>query len=188
MHPKTRYNIRVAQKHGVEVTEETGDKAFEQYLKLTKDTTKRQGFFAHSEQYHRHMWEALKGKIAYLFIARYKGKTLVAWVVFVYNDTLYYPYGASSVEHRETMASNLMMWEVIRWAKRKNLKKFDMWGALSENPSEHDPWFGFHKFKQGYDPKHVEFVGSYDLVIKPFWYELYKIADKIRWIILNLRK
>lgn len=185
MHPKTRYNIRVAQKHSVKVIEDNSDKAFEEYLRLTKETTKRQNFFAHTEKYHRLMWETLKGKVAHLFTATYQGKTLVAWIVFIYGDTIYYPYGASSSEHREVMASNLVMWEVIRWAKQKGLKKFDMWGALGPTPDNNDPWFGFHRFKQGYGPKHIEFVGSYDLVIKPFWYKLYKIADKIRWLLLR---
>lgn len=185
MHPKTRYNIRVAQKHGVEIMEDHSDKAFEEYLKLTKETTKRQGFYAHTEKYHRLIWETLKNKIAHLFIARYKRKILAAWIVFVYDGVLYYPYGGSSSENRETMASNLLMWEVIRWGKKKGLKKFDMWGALGKNPDESDPWFGFHRFKQGYGPEHVEFVGSFDLVIKPLWYEFYKLADKIRWLFLR---
>ncbi len=185
MHPKTRYNIRIAQKHEVKILEDNSDKAFEEYLKLTRETTQRQGFFAHTEKYHRLMWQSLKGKIAHLFLAKYKEKILVAWIVFIYGDTIYYPYGASSSEHREVMASNLMMWDVIKWAKKKGLKKFDMWGALGPNPDEHDPWFGFHRFKQGYGPELIEFIGSYDLVIKPFMYELYKIADKIRWFILR---
>ncbi len=188
MHSKTRYNIRVAQKHGVQIKEDNSDKAFEDYLKLTKETTQRQGFFAHSEKYHRLMWKNLKGKIAHLFTAKYKGKILVAWIVFVHGDTLYYPYGSSSGEHREVMASNLMMWEVIRWAKKLRLKEFDMWGALGPNPDEHDPWYGFHRFKQGYGPQLTEFVGSYDLVINPILYELYKIADKIRWKLLKFYK
>lgn len=185
MHPKTRYNIRVAQKHGVEVVEDNSDEAFEEYLRLTKETTQRQGFFAHSEKYHRLMWNTLKGKIAHLFLAKHKGKTLVAWIVFVYGNIIYYPYGASSSEHREVMASNLMMWDVIKWGKKKGLKNFDMWGALGPEPNEHDPWYGFHRFKQGYGGKLVEFVGSYDLVINPFIYELYKIADKLRWMFLR---
>lgn len=185
MHPKTRYNIRVAQKHGVEIAEDNSDQAFQEYLKLTKETTKRQGFYAHGENYHRLMWETLKNKIAHLFLAKYKDKVLAAWIVFVYNDTLYYPYGASSSENRETMASNLMMWEVIKWGKKMGLKKFDMWGALGSIPNKNDPWYGFHRFKEGYGPKHVEFIGSYDLIINPILYELYKIADKIRWLFLR---
>ncbi len=185
MHPKTRYNIKVAQKHGVSVIEDNSDKAFEIYLKLTFETTKRQKFYAHSENYHRLMWQALKGKIAHLFLAKYKEEVLVAWIVFVFKDTVYYPYGASSNEHREVMTSNLMMWEIIKWAKKKGLKKFDMWGALGPNPDPKDPWYGFHRFKQGYGGELIEFVGSYDLIIKPFWYELYKIADKLRWLFLR---
>lgn len=201
MHPKTRYNIRIAQKHDVKINEDNSNKAFEEYLRLTKETTTRQGFFAHTEKYHRVMWETLKTKnekrknkktdedllSAHLFIAKYKGEILVAWILFVYNDTLYYPYGASSSEHREVMASNLMMWEAIKFGKKLGLKKFDMWGALGEKPDPNDPWFGFHRFKQGYGAKHVEFVGSFDLVINPFFYELYKIADKLRWIFLRLK-
>lgn len=200
MHPKTRYNIKVAQKHEVKITEDNSDKAFNEYLKLTKETTKRQQFFAHSEQYHKLMWQTLginhssliihhSDKLsAHLFLAKYKGKVLAAWIVFVYENNLYYPYGASSSENRETMASNLMMWEVIKWGKSKGLKKFDMWGALGPNPDSKDPWFGFHKFKQGYGGELTEFIGSYDLVIKPVIYELYKIVDKIRWTFLKLFK
>lgn len=212
MHPKTRYNIKVALKHGVKIVQENSDEAFEAYLKLTEETTKRQGFYAHTEKYHRLMWETLgveRGKMrneklnknkltAHLFLARYNPNShlssinshlvLAAWILFVYKDTLYYPYGASSSLHRETMASNLMMWEAIRFGKKLGLKKFDMWGALNNNPDKNDPWYGFHRFKEGYGPKHVEFIGSFDLVINPILYEIYKIMDKIRWTILKIKK
>ena len=194
MHSKTRYNIRVAEKHEVEIVEDSSDKAFEEYLKLTRETTQRQKFFAHNEKYHRAMWETLKGNptadklSAHLFLAKYKGEVLVAWILFVFKDTLYYPYGASSSKFREMMASNLMMWEAIKFGKKLGLKKFDMWGALGPEPEGKDPWYGFHRFKQGYGPQHVEFVGSYDLVINKPAYELYKIADKLRWIALRLLK
>ena len=95
MHPKTRYNIKVAQKHGVKVIEDNSDQAFEEYLKLTYETTKRQRFYAHTENYHRLMWQTLKPKIAHLFLAKYKNQVLAAWILFVYKDILYYPYGAS---------------------------------------------------------------------------------------------
>ena len=196
MHPKTRYNIKVAQKHEVEVIEDNSDEAFAEYLRLTKETTNRQGFFAHTQQYHRLMWKTLKSKpandertnqlTAHLLTAKYNSQTLVAWILFVFKDTLYYPYGASSSKHREVMASNLMMWKTIKFGKKLGLKKFDMWGALGPNPDSKDTWYGFHRFKQGYGPKLVEFVGSYDLVINPVLYQLYKIADKLRWLYLKL--
>lgn len=195
MHPKTRYNIRVALKHDVKITQDNSDKAFEDYLKLTEETIKRQNFYAHTQKYHRLMWETLRTEkidtdklTAHLFLAKYKEQTLAAWILFVYKNTLYYPYGASSSLHRETMASNLLMWEAIRFGKKLGLKKFDMWGSLSNNPDKNDPWYGFHRFKEGYGPKHVEFAGSFDLIINPVLYELYKIMDKIRWTILKFKR
>jgi lipid II:glycine glycyltransferase (peptidoglycan interpeptide bridge formation enzyme) len=62
MHPKARYNIRVAQKHGVEVKEDNSDEAFEEYLRLMKETTVRQKFYAHTQKYHQQMWKILEPK------------------------------------------------------------------------------------------------------------------------------
>lgn len=186
MHPKTRYNLKVAQKHGVIVKEDTSQEAFEAYLKLSAETTNRQGFYAHNETYHRRMWEILRpANIAHLWTASYHEKILAAWILFTWKDTIYYPYGASSREHRETMAPNLLLWEIARWGKSKGYKTFDLWGAIGPNPKENDPWFGFHRFKQGFNPKLVEFVGSFDLVLNPLLYRLYTLADRIRWKILK---
>ena len=192
MHPKTRYNIRVAEKKGVKITEDNSNKSFEAYLKLTKETTTRQKFYAHSENYHRLMWESLKtqnpeGLTARLFTAIYNNEILVAWIVFVLGDTLYYPYGASSSNYREVMASNLMMWEVIKFGKKLGLKQFDMWGAMGPNPDTKDPWYGFHRFKEGYGGKLTEFIGSFDLVINRKMYIAYQIVDKLRWAILGFK-
>lgn len=195
LHPKTRYNVRVAQRHSVNVNEKNTDDAFEMYLKITDETTKRQKFYAHTHSYHKLQWETLTHTAtspynelsSHLLVATYNMKMLVTWIVFVFKDTLYYPYGASSNEHRETMASTLMMWEAIKFGKKLGLKKFDMWGALGPEPDPLDPWFGFHRFKQGFHPEHVEFVGSYDLVLNPVLYSLYKVTDKLRWLYLKIK-
>lgn len=200
MHPKTRYNIKVAQKKGVEIKENNSEKAFKRYLELTHETTKRQGFYAHTPTYHKRMWETLKPRMengkwkmennkltAHLFTATYQGKILTIWILFTFHDTLYYPYGASSNEHREVMANNLIMWEAIKFGKKLGLKKFDMWGAMSPNPDTKDPWYGFHRFKEGYGGQLTEFVGSYDLVINPLLYQGFKVIDKARWLLLRLK-
>lgn len=188
MKEKTRYNVRLAQKYGVSVREDNSKEAFETYLKLTQETTRRQRFFAHSEQYHRLMWEVLQpAGIAHLLTASFQGKILVTWILFFFKGITYYPYGASSDEHREVMASNLMMWEAMRWGKSSGAKIFDLWGALGPNPNLLDPWYGFHRFKEGYGPKLVEFIGTYDLVINPLLYSLYNLTDSLRWKLLRLR-
>ncbi|MBI3984362.1 MAG: peptidoglycan bridge formation glycyltransferase FemA/FemB family protein [Candidatus Levybacteria bacterium] len=193
MSQKTRYNIRLAQKKGVEVIEDNSDKGFEQYLKLTRETTQRQKFFAHNEKYHKTLWETFKNKnhkefSIHLLKAVYKNQTLATWVLFVLGDTLYYPYGASSDKYREVMASNLVMWEAIKFGKKLGLKTFDMWGAANVvDPKPDNIYYGFHRFKQGYGPRHVEYIGSFDLVINKNLYFAYKVLDKIRWFVLRFK-
>ncbi len=187
MHPKTRYNIKIAQKHDVKIAEDNSPAAFKAYLRLTEETTSRQGFYAHNMNYHKTMWDIMhKAGIAHLFTATYEGEVLSAWIMFVWGDTVYYPYGSSSRDHREVMAPTLLLWEIAKWAKQKGLKYFDLWGAMGPNPDTHDPWYGFHRFKQGFNPRLIEFSGSFDLVIKPFLYSCYTLADTLRWKFLKL--
>jgi lipid II:glycine glycyltransferase (peptidoglycan interpeptide bridge formation enzyme) len=183
---KTRYNVRLAQKKGVTVSIDDSIETFNQYIDLWKQTTKRQRFYSHTQQYHEKMWQFMHSTdIAHLLTASYQGKVLVAWILFVFNGVLYYPYGASSDLHRDLMASNLLMWEAIKFGKSKKCTSFDMWGSLGPNPKPTDPWYGFHRFKQGYGGELVEFVGSYDLVINPLVYPLFKLIEKIRWFLLR---
>lgn len=177
---KTRYNIRLAQKHGVKVQIDNSDKAFQKYLDLTTETNKRQGFYSHTHKYHQLMWKYLKDKIANILTANYKDEIISTWVLFNNDKFLYYPYGASTDKYKEVMANNLMMWEAIKFGKSKGLKTFDLWGREEGK--------GFTKFKEGYNPKVVEFIGSWDLIVNKPLYYLYRFAEKIRWFILRLRK
>ncbi len=185
MSQKTRYNIRVAQRHGVKIEEKTDEEAFEIYLKLYFETTKRQGYHGHNKYYHQKVWEKLRNTgMARLLIAYYQLPTtnyqpLAAWMLLNFKDTLYYPYGGSSKIHPEVMANNLIAWEAIKLGKKLGLKQFDMWGALGPDADPKDSWFGFHKFKQGYGGRLVEYIGTYDLVFNWPIYLMFTAVDKL---------
>jgi lipid II:glycine glycyltransferase (peptidoglycan interpeptide bridge formation enzyme) len=192
MHQKTRYNIRVAQRHTVTVEENNSQEMFEQYWRLTEETTHRQRFFAHDRHYHEVMWETLRDAgMAHLLVARLPkeqgGVILAAWILLLFNDVLYYPYGASSSQHRNTMASTLMLWEAMRFGKKNGAKKFDLWGSLGPDPDPKDSWYGFHRFKQGFNPIPTEYAGSFDLVIDPAWYAIYDALYGFRSVFLNIK-
>ncbi|MBT4124399.1 MAG: peptidoglycan bridge formation glycyltransferase FemA/FemB family protein [Candidatus Pacebacteria bacterium] len=186
---KTRYNVRLASKKGVQIFENSSDEGLETYIEILKETTTRQGFYAHTPDYFRNMWQELKDSgMMKIFNAVYEEKVLVSWIVFLFDGVLYYPYGASRRENRDVMASNLMMWEMIRFGKKENCKSFDMWGSLGPKPDPKNPWFGFHRFKKGYGGQLREFIGTYDLVLDPTMYPLFRKVDKLRWKFLRLRK
>ena len=94
---KTRYNIKVAEKKGVTVAIDDSPEAFEKYLELTEETTKRQGFYAHSRDYHKKMWNTLHpAGIAHLLTAKYptsptatqghsEDEIITTWILFKFN-------------------------------------------------------------------------------------------------------
>lgn len=185
---KTRYNINLAIKKGVVIYENTSQEGMETYLQILAETTKRQGFYAHSPDYFRKMWEVLgKSGLLKIFQAVYEGKVLASWIMFLFNGVIYYPYGASSREHREVMASNLLMWEMIRFGKKTGCTKFDLWGSLGENPDPNDPWYGFHRFKKGYGGELHEFIGTFDLITDFALYKPFRFVEDLRWKWLRLR-
>ncbi len=188
MHPKTRYNIRIANRHNVVITEKTDNDGFETYLKLLFETTKRQGFYLHSEMYHRHLWKMLKPTgMVHILLATYQNETLAAHMFFKLGNKFFYPYGASSDNNREVMAPTLLMWEAIKLGKSLGCREFDMWGSLGPNAKETENGYGFHRFKQGYGGQLVQFAGTYDLVINPQLYKLYNLVDKLRWKLLRFK-
>jgi len=185
---KTRYNVNLAYKKGVKIIEDTSLGGMEKYLEILGETTKRQGFYAHSPEYFKTMWQTLSDSgMMKIFHAVYEDTILTSWIMFVFNDILYYPYGASRSIHRNVMASNLMMWEMIRYGKQMGCKTFDMWGALGPQPDEKNPWFGFHRFKKGYGADLIEYLGTYDLVFDQRLYKIYRIVENIRWKLLRLK-
>ena len=65
------------------------------------------------------------------------------------------------------------------------LKIFDMWGALAPDASQKDSWYGFHRFKAGYGPMHIEYIGTYDLILQQALYRSLNLADRFRWLYLK---
>jgi lipid II:glycine glycyltransferase (peptidoglycan interpeptide bridge formation enzyme) len=181
MHEKTRYNIGLAQRKGVQIQERTDEEGFKIFLKLYFETTKRQGYYGHDEFYHRKIWETLRAHdMVRLLISTYDNIPTSAWLLTNFHNTLYYQYGGSTTKFRNVMSSNLIAWSAIQLGKRMGMTTLDLWGAMSSTPNPADPWYGFHRFKEGYGPTHIEYLGSYDMIINPPMYQIYNKLDKYR--------
>lgn len=195
MHPKTRYNIKVAQKHGVTIEERVDDQSFGMYLQLHFATTQRQGFLSHTSSYHQKLWEVLKkAGMVRLLLAFYQppdqaqSLPLNAWILTHFQDTLYYPYGGSLPDYKNVMAPTLTAWEAIKLGKKMKLKKFDLWGAADPHLGERDPYFGFSKLKEHLGAQLVEYLGTYDLVFNQPIYLLINLLERFKQIKLLLLK
>lgn len=182
---KTRYNINLAQKKGVYVKEMSNEKGYAIFENLYFETINRQKYKGHNRFYHRKIWEEVKNKMSHILIAYYQDIPLATYHLFIFKDRGYYVYGGSSDKYRNFMASNLLMWESLLFAKKNGCKTFDMWGSLPKDYSNTHPYAGFTRFKEGYGGKFIEMMGSFDLILNPTIYKLYNIAFKLRDFILK---
>jgi lipid II:glycine glycyltransferase (peptidoglycan interpeptide bridge formation enzyme) len=186
MHQKQRYNIKYAQKKGVTSRISTEKKDFESFYEVYKDTSLRQHFYPRSKYYFEKMFEVFqKDNNIHILLTEFEGKALATWLLFTYEDTLYYPYGGSLEVMKNLQASCLIGWEAILFGKKMGLKNFDMWGASEDPNNEKDPYYGFTNFKTKFGGKHVVYISSYDMVVNEGMYKLFNSANSLRWKLLN---
>jgi len=191
MKQKTRYNIRLAEKRGVHISHniEHITHNINEFLRLVKLTAKRDRITSHPENYYRKMFEVIPSEILKLYVAEYEGKIICANLVFFFGETATYMHGASDNIHREVMAPYLLQWQAILDAKKLGCTKYDLGGVKTHN-TQHithnkNNWFGITKFKTGFAPdvEPIRFPGSYDIILNPFKYNLYRILQKIKRVV-----
>ncbi len=187
MHSKHRYNTRYALKQGVSITMAESEEDFDEFYKLLKQTALRQNYFVRPKRYYQIIWEHLHPKdMCQILIAKYQSEVLAAWMLFVYEKTLYYPYGGSSEEHKNLFASNALGWESIRYGKERGCEVFDMWGAADDPEDEKDHYHGFTNFKAKFNGRHVRYIDSYDLVINRPLHFVFTRLNSLRWKLLEM--
>ncbi|MFA4941694.1 MAG: peptidoglycan bridge formation glycyltransferase FemA/FemB family protein [Patescibacteria group bacterium] len=172
MHQKTRYNIRLAAKKGVEISE-GGIEDFDKFWQLMSETSNRDDFRLHGIDYYKEMIKTDKNSMR-LFFAKYKNKTISAGIFGFFGDTVTYMHGASSNEERNLMAPYLLQWEVMKIGKSQGYKYYDFYGINEEK------WPGVTRFKQGFSGQEVNYPGTFDLVFDAGWYSVYKMIRKVR--------
>ena len=173
LHPKTRYNIRVALKHEVEV--KVCDKsALDEFLPIMQVTGERDGFSTRPRAYFERMLDSL-GENVRLYMAYYQGKAVSGAITTQYGNKTCYVYGASDNNHRNVMPNYLVQWEMIKWALENNCDVYDFQG-VSGNLDENSPHYGLYRFKKGFNGQLDELAGEFDYNFKPL---LAKTIDKL---------
>jgi lipid II:glycine glycyltransferase (peptidoglycan interpeptide bridge formation enzyme) len=190
MHPKTRYNIGLAERKGVRTYRVSlkDPNVFDIFWSLVGETTGRDRFSAHDREYYRQMLETLAGDpahdaqirpVATLEFAEHDGRVLAANLMIWFGDTVTYLHGASSNVRREVMAPHLMHWKLINEAKSLGFKHYDFWGVAPEGAVNH-PWAGVSRFKRGFGGRYVSYPGTFDLPLDRFWYRFYRLIQSLR--------
>lgn len=181
MHQKTRYNIRLAERHRVRVRLARTTQDQEVFFRLLQETAERDGFLSQPESYLRRLMKALgPSGMARIRLAESEGVVHAANIEIFFGDTMTYLHGASSSAHRHVMAPYLLQWEAIRAAKKDGCHWYDFWGNNPDKKDAYDykkTWEGMTRFKSGFGGVERCLVGTWDLPLRPFLYRL----GRARW-------
>jgi peptidoglycan pentaglycine glycine transferase (the first glycine) len=199
MKQKTRYNIRLAGKKGVKIKKisRPNDQEIKTFLNLSVQTSKRDKFQIHPKEYYQKMLKILcVNSMAKLFLAEYQNKIIAANIVIFFSGKAVYLHGASSNIHRQAMAPHLLHWEQIKEAKKLGCQSYDFWGIdflkskiqnsksqinskFKIQNSKSNNWAGITRFKKGFGGEEISYLESYDFILKPVPYLVYRIGRRI---------
>lgn len=172
-HHKTRYNIRLAEKKGVSIVE--GTKAdLPEFYRIMQVTGSRDGFITRPLSYFEDMYDVMKesGHMK-LYLAKYEEKVVSGTIMLLNGKTAVYLYGASDNVYRNIMPNYLIQWRMISDAYQMGCTMYDFRGISGDlNPENH--LHGLFRFKKGFTGEFVEYIGEFDLVIRPFSYFLFE--------------
>jgi lipid II:glycine glycyltransferase (peptidoglycan interpeptide bridge formation enzyme) len=169
MHQKTRYSVRLAQRRGVEierpaVTQET----VHEFYELLRDTSHRNEFSIHAEQYYADFLRIFDDDAVLLF-ARVDDVRAAGLIAARFGPEAIYMYGGSSTRYRAHGAAFYLQFEAMRWARDGGAGVYDLWGIPEKDPestgengervagTRGDDWRGLYKFKTGFGGEIVSY-------------------------------
>lgn len=190
MKQKWRYNIRLAERRGVRVSQGASEGDWSTFEALVRHTASRNGFGARPPGYYRAVGLAF-GQNARLYLARLEGEALAGILVIHWGREATYLYGGSSDRHRDAMPNHLLQWRAIEDAAESGLATYDFWGvpdalglaaadgrdpesvtAPASTADPRDGLWGVWGFKRGFGGQIWRSVGAWDGVHAPLRYVL----------------
>lgn len=165
MKPKTRYNIGLARRRGVNVRTAEIDE-IETWYELYRQTAQRNRIRLHEIEYFRailtaRVRDAVSPAEVTLLIAEERNDPLAAMFLVISQNRAYYLYGASSTTRRDLMAPYAMQWSAITTARSRGCTEYDMFG-VAPNPDPSHPMHGLYRFKTGFGGSIYRTLGCWD--------------------------
>lgn len=165
MKPKTRYNIGLSLRRGVEVRM-AGLEELPLWYALYAETATRNNFYLHDIEYFRVVLTARANDTqspadVLLLIAEHDNRPLAAMFLVISGNRATYLYGASSGESRQFMAAYALQWKAMEIAQSCSCHEYDMFGISPASDPSH-PMYGLYRFKTGFGGEQYHGMGCWD--------------------------
>jgi lipid II:glycine glycyltransferase (peptidoglycan interpeptide bridge formation enzyme) len=176
-HEKTRYNIRVAEKHGIVVKKLSADEVVkfeDRILSLYTMTGSRHEIAATPREDLRALFSVCD------VWAAFSDEDIIATSMQVgFGKILTYLHGASDYERRSMMAPYALHWAILQDAALRGFELYDWWG-VAPSGSENHRLAGVTRFKMGFGGEVVDSPGTFDASIDPARFALYTALRRLR--------
>ena len=180
MKPKTRYNINLSYRKGVNVkTVDTS--SLDIWYNLYKETAYRNNIHLNDIKYFEALMTVKADKTkspaeVQLLIAEADKVPLASMFLIVSGNRGSYLYGASSSTNRNFMAPYALQWEAMKICKNKGCTEYDMFG-VAPNPDISHPMYGLYKFKTGFGGNIFHSLGCWDYPFNEEKYNYFRISE-----------
>lgn len=188
MKQKARYNIRLAQKHQVEVTFYDGSTLLNKtaelintFWQLLKETSERHNLHHYPKKYYEKMIEVLSARsMLEVTVATHQGETLAINFNIIFGNTVTYLFGAATHHKKNLMAPYALQWHSILRGRELGKEWYDFYGISPENNPSH-PLQNVTKFKKGFGGDIYNYPGTYELAFSQPWYKMWKIIKNAKF-------
>ncbi len=189
LNQKGRHAINRAERDGVTTQlVETTDKNCTIMYNLLKVTAKG-SFRIRNYDYYKTFWQRYANAgLGQLFFAYADNKVVAAAFAIAYGKKGTYKDGASVRERTVYGASHLLQWRIIEWLKSKDVRMYDLCGAppSDQNRNPDHPYYGIGRFKTSFNKEITDYVGAYDIVVKPGMYKIWtRIGERAALSLYN---
>lgn len=176
MRPKTRYNIKLAQRKGVRIDLASPDR-LRTFYEMHCETARRNQFYLSDYHHFSALFSpgAQHGALCntVLLLATHDQDLLAGAIVAISSGCATFLHGASSNIKRNYMASYALHWGAIRYARSQRCLSYDM-GAVSPNKDPDHHFFGLYRFKMGFGGRMVHRSGTWDYPIQEDVYTAFR--------------
>ncbi|MFW6203322.1 MAG: lipid II:glycine glycyltransferase FemX, partial [Marinilabilia sp.] len=180
MKPKTRYNIRLAQRKGVNVRL-AGMEELSRWYRLYEETYSRKRLASNEMDFFEQVFSTTAddtrspGEVD-LLIAEKDEEPLAAMFLARSGGRATYLYGASANRKRNLQASHALQWGAIQRARETGCYEYELFG-ISPNPNPEHPMYGLYRFKTGFGGRLLHRQGCWDYPLDEEAYEQFRMVE-----------
>lgn len=173
MRKSTRYLIKKSQNQGLKIFKSVDKNDAKILFNLQKETALRHGFVGFPLKLFKLEIDSFgKDGNAILFTCKKNKLILASAIIIFYANSAYYHFSGSTSQFTNIPFSYFLQWEIIKEAKKRDLKNYNFWGiAPNDNPNHR--FAGVTLFKTGFGGNRIDWLHAHDIPTSPFYYLTY---------------